>query len=220
MTLSNPRMYAAENRFEPADGITRVDLAELLRLRARAAKPRATAARIRAPLAGAHLSSLRGRGMDYAESRVYQAGDDVRNIDWRRTARSGEWHTKLFQEERERSLLLLVDTHPEMRFGTRVRYKSVAAARAAAVAGSVHWPSATCATRSIRMAACAARWRCWARWRAGTRARPRPQPPNGCARRCRPPWNARGGWRCRAAACCCCRTAGAPTRRRSVRCCA
>src|SRR5579875_3530238 len=52
----------------------------------------------------------------------------------RRAARSGEWHTKLFQEERERSLLLLVDTHPEMRFGTRVRYKSVAAARAAALA--------------------------------------------------------------------------------------
>ena len=48
--------------------------------------------------------------MDYAESRVYQAGDDVRRLDWRLTARSGKLHTKLFQEEREGSLLILLDT--------------------------------------------------------------------------------------------------------------
>lgn len=72
--------------------------------------------------------------MDYAESRVYQAGDDARSIDWRRTARSGKPHTKLFREERERGLLLLIDTHATMRFGTRVRFKSVQAARAAALA--------------------------------------------------------------------------------------
>jgi hypothetical protein len=73
--------------------------------------------------------------MDYAESRVYQPGDDVRRLDWRLTARSGELHTKLFQEEREGRLLVVLDTHPSMRFGTRVRFKSVQAARAAAVAG-------------------------------------------------------------------------------------
>lgn len=72
--------------------------------------------------------------MDYAESRVYQPGDDARAIDWRRTARSGRMHTKLFREERERSLLLMMDTHASMRFGTRVRFKSVQAARAAALA--------------------------------------------------------------------------------------
>jgi uncharacterized protein (DUF58 family) len=87
--------------------------------------------------------------MDYAESRVYQAGDDARNIDWRRTARSGKWHTKLFEAERERSLLLLMDTHATMRFGTRVRYKSVAAARAAA------WLAWTCVRGGDRVGALA-----------------------------------------------------------------
>lgn len=110
------------------DGITRVDLEDLIALRVRAGRPRAARVHARTSQAGGHVSALRGRGMDYAESRVYQAGDDARNIDWRRTARSGKWHTKLFEAERERSLLLLIDTHATMRFGTRVRYKSVAAA--------------------------------------------------------------------------------------------
>ncbi|MGH8112773.1 MAG: DUF58 domain-containing protein [Rhodanobacteraceae bacterium] len=114
------------------DGITRVDLADLIALRAHAGKPRAHATRMREATAGAHVSAVRGRGMDYAESRIYQAGDDARNIDWRRTARSGKWHTKLFEAEREHGLIVLVDTHATMRFGTRTRYKSVAAARAAA----------------------------------------------------------------------------------------
>jgi len=133
----------------PADGITRVDLAELIALRARAGKPRSTRNPARTPLAGGHVSALRGRGMDYAESRIYQAGDDARNIDWRRTARSGKWHTKLFEAERERSQLLLVDTHATMRFGTRVRYKSVAAARAAA------WLAWTCVRGGDRIGALA-----------------------------------------------------------------
>ena len=72
--------------------------------------------------------------MDYAESRIYQAGDDVRRLDWRLTARSGKLHTKLFQEDHESSLLILLDTHASMRFGTWVRFKSVQAARAAAAA--------------------------------------------------------------------------------------
>ncbi|MBS0383606.1 MAG: DUF58 domain-containing protein [Proteobacteria bacterium] len=114
------------------EGITTVSLPELIALRARAGKPAAHAARVATPLAGGHVSALRGRGMDYAESRIYQAGDDARNIDWRRTARSGKWHTKLFEAEREQGVLLLLDTHATMRFGTRARYKSVAAARAAA----------------------------------------------------------------------------------------
>lgn len=70
--------------------------------------------------------------MDYAESRAYQGGDDVRRLDWRLTARSGKLHTKLFQEEREGQLLILLDTHAGMHFGTRVRFKCVQAARAAA----------------------------------------------------------------------------------------
>jgi uncharacterized protein (DUF58 family) len=149
MTVSSSSMYPAENRNGFADGLTRVDLAELIALRARAGKPAAHAAKIRTPPAGGHVSALRGRGMDYAESRIYQAGDDSRNIDWRRTARSGKWHTKLFQAEREHSWLLLVDTHATMRFGTRARFKSVAAARAAA------WLAWTCVRGGDRVGAMA-----------------------------------------------------------------
>lgn len=85
----------------------------------------------RALLAGAHLSRFRGRGMDYQESRAYQAGDDVRHMDWRVTARTGTAQIKLYQEERERPVLLFLDLHPGMFFGTRGLLKSAAAARAA-----------------------------------------------------------------------------------------
>ncbi|GAA5004439.1 DUF58 domain-containing protein [Lysobacter lycopersici] len=77
---------------------------------------------------------MRGRGMEYAESREYAQGDDARHIDWRLTARSGKPHTKLFQAERERLTLLVADTAPSLYFGTRTRFKSVQAARAGAVA--------------------------------------------------------------------------------------
>jgi uncharacterized protein (DUF58 family) len=77
---------------------------------------------------------MRGRGMEYAESREYAQGDDARHIDWRLTARSGKPHTKLFQAERERLTLIVADTAPALYFGTRVRFKSVQAARAGAVA--------------------------------------------------------------------------------------
>jgi uncharacterized protein (DUF58 family) len=116
------------------DGVTSVKLADLVALRGQAMRLRASRAKTQTPLVGGHASHLRGRGMDYAESRVYQPGDDARAIDWRRTARSGRMHTKLFREERERSLLLMMDAHASMRFGTRARFKSVQAARAAALA--------------------------------------------------------------------------------------
>lgn len=116
------------------DGRTRVRLAELVALRARVAKAALPRLESRAMRAGQQSSRLYGRGMDYAESRVYQPGDDVRRLDWRLTARSGRLHTKLFQEEREGRLLVLLDAHESMRFGTRARLKSVQAARAAALA--------------------------------------------------------------------------------------
>lgn len=84
-------------------------------------------------LSGSHAGNTRGRGLDFAELRAYQAGDDVRNIDWRRAARHGQPCTKVFQEERDRTLRLLVDLGPSMQFGTRVAFKSVAAARGAAL---------------------------------------------------------------------------------------
>lgn len=117
------------------DGRTRVALDELIALRLRVRRGlrlRPTAAR--AARTGGHVSRLRGRGMDYAESRAYQPGDDVRQVDWRLTARSGQLHTKLYQQERERSVLVLMDTNASMRFGTQRRFKSVQAARAAAMA--------------------------------------------------------------------------------------
>ncbi|MFC5490449.1 DUF58 domain-containing protein [Dokdonella soli] len=82
---------------------------------------------------GTSSSRWRGRGVDFRESRIYQAGDEIRHMDWRVTARSGKPHTKLFEEEREQGLLLAMDLNPGMRFGTRVRFKSVQAARAAAL---------------------------------------------------------------------------------------
>ncbi len=77
---------------------------------------------------GSNRSSFRGSGMEFDEVRVYQAGDDERAIDWRVTARTGTMHTKLFHEERERPVLLLVDLRSNMQFGTRVQFKSTLAA--------------------------------------------------------------------------------------------
>lgn len=125
-------MSALDLRKPDGDGRTRVSRAELLAVRGRVGKANLPQQASRASRAGQQSSRLYGRGMDYAESRVYQPGDDVRRMDWRLTARSGELHTKLFQEEREGRLLILVDGHLGMRFGTRVRFKSVQAARAAA----------------------------------------------------------------------------------------
>nr|WP_221195425.1 DUF58 domain-containing protein [Luteibacter sp. Sphag1AF] len=106
----------------------------MIALRARVARAPTPPRLARAARSGQQPSRLHGRGMDYAESRIYQPGDDVRRMDWRLTARSGSLHTKLFQEEREGRLLVLLDTNAGMRFGTRVRFKSVQAARVAALA--------------------------------------------------------------------------------------
>lgn len=86
-----------------------------------------------AATSGAHHSKFRGRGMDYQESRIYQAGDDIRNMDWRVTARTGKPHTKLFQEERERPVILFVDLSPSMFFGSVKSLKSVVAAKVATI---------------------------------------------------------------------------------------
>jgi uncharacterized protein (DUF58 family) len=65
--------------------------------------------------------------MEFDESRLYQPGDDIRNIDWRVTARTGKTYTKLFREERERPVFLWVDLRAPMFFATRGRFKSVMA---------------------------------------------------------------------------------------------
>ena len=110
-----------------------VQLDDLLAMRLRAARLAQLAQRVAGSHAAVHASRFRGRGVDYAESRVYQPGDDIRQMDWRVTARTGRPHTKLFTEERERSVLVVLNCNPSMRFGTRLRFKSVQAARAAAL---------------------------------------------------------------------------------------
>ena len=83
-------------------------------------------------LAGDRFSRQRGRGVDFDEVRLYQPGDDVRNIDWNVTARKNEPHTKVFTEEREKPTLVVVDQSATMFFGTKLRLKSVVAAEIAA----------------------------------------------------------------------------------------
>jgi uncharacterized protein (DUF58 family) len=78
-------------------------------------------------LAGPNKTNFRGRGIDFEEVRAYQAGDDIRTIDWRVTARSGKVYTKLFQEERERPLLVVTDQRQPMFFGSQACFKSVMA---------------------------------------------------------------------------------------------
>jgi len=80
------------------------------------------------PLAGGNRSTLRGRGLEFEEVRAYQAGDDIRTIDWRVTARTGRTFTKLFREERERPVLIVVDQRQPMFFGSRTCFKGKLAA--------------------------------------------------------------------------------------------
>jgi uncharacterized protein (DUF58 family) len=84
-------------------------------------------------LAGRHASRLRGRGLNFEEIRRYQAGDDIRQIDWKVTARTRKTHSRVYTEERERTTLLLVDQRITMFFGSVARMKSVTAAEAAAL---------------------------------------------------------------------------------------
>ena len=123
---------------ESGDGI-HLSAAELIAL-----KPRCNALSLpmnrpaASSLAGAYRSRFRGRGVDFVESRNYLPGDDIRNMDWRVTARTGKPHTKIFQEERERPVLVVVDASPSLYFGTRTRLKSVAAGYMAA---AIAWAS-------------------------------------------------------------------------------
>jgi len=105
-----------------------VDIRELIALRF-PAKQLKTGFRSRAlsALTGPNKSNFRGRGIDFEEVRNYQPGDDIRTIDWRVTARTGNAHTKLFREERERPVLVVIDQRSSMFFGSRHCFKSVLA---------------------------------------------------------------------------------------------
>jgi uncharacterized protein (DUF58 family) len=85
-------------------------------------------------LAGRYASRMRGRGLNFEEIRTYRPGDDVRTIDWKATARLQKPQIRVFNEERDRQALLLVDQRLSMFFGSRVAMKSVTAAETAAIA--------------------------------------------------------------------------------------
>ena len=72
---------------------------------------------------GAYHSVFKGRGMSFSEVREYALGDDVRHIDWNVTARSGQTHIKVYEEERELTLMLAIDISSSMRFGSIIQRK-------------------------------------------------------------------------------------------------
>ena len=86
-------------------------------------------------LLGNVRSRFRGRGMEFEEVRRYQAGDDIRTIDWKVSARAHGTYTKLFCEERERPCHILVDQRRSLYFGSSIQFKSVLAAELAAGIG-------------------------------------------------------------------------------------
>jgi uncharacterized protein (DUF58 family) len=90
---------------------------------------------VNSTFAGLYASVFRGAGVNFEEVREYREGDDIRYMDWKVTARTNEPHLKVFREERERCVVLCVDKGPHMSFGTRGTFKSVQAARAAALIG-------------------------------------------------------------------------------------
>ena len=110
-----------------------VSQADLIRLNGPARAIALDVLRVSSLQTGAYVSHFRGRGMEFDESRPYQPGDDPRSIDWRVTARSATAYTKLFREERERPVLVVVDLRANMHFATRGCYKSVNASRSAAL---------------------------------------------------------------------------------------
>jgi len=110
-----------------------VSIESLIRQRAAGASIQITAPRVRVATAGGHQSTFKGRGIEFDESRLYQPGDDLRTMDWRVTARTGEPHTKVFREERNRPIIAWVDLRREMMFATRGVFKAVIAAESAAI---------------------------------------------------------------------------------------
>jgi uncharacterized protein (DUF58 family) len=116
------------------EAITHIGLPDLIRLQADARALKLPSAHpVRSRQAGLQRSPQRGRGMAFAEVRLYQPGDDIRSIDWRVTARRQEPHTKLYEEERERPVLLLCDLGASLFFASTGAFKQVRCAQVAAI---------------------------------------------------------------------------------------
>ena len=82
---------------------------------------------------GEYNTAFKGRGMTFSEVRTYQYGDDIRQIDWNVTARTGDPYIKVFEEEREQTLMLMVDISPSGQFGSKDQRKIDVATELAAV---------------------------------------------------------------------------------------
>jgi uncharacterized protein (DUF58 family) len=137
MVAPSPSRVRAAAAKPAGDGLARVEpsLRDLMALAGAARRLPALTPPRRTRAVGQYLSRRRGRGMEYDESRPYQPGDDIRQLDWRVTARTGKPHTKLFREERERPVFLCIDLRPAMFFATRGVFKAVQAARLASLVG-------------------------------------------------------------------------------------
>ncbi len=122
------RLFRREKPAAPRSaGISRETLDRVRRIRIR------TRSILESGVAGSYHAVFKGRGMEFDEVREYQPGDDVRTIDWNVTARTGLPHVKKFVEERDLTLLLLVDVSGSQRFGSRYLQKREFAAELAAV---------------------------------------------------------------------------------------
>jgi len=94
--------------------------------------------------AGNYRSIYLGRGLDFEEVRPYQRGDEMRDMDWRTTARTGKPYLKVYREEHQPALHIVVDRSASMRFGTRKQLKVTLAARIAALFAFAAMPGNTC----------------------------------------------------------------------------
>lgn len=110
-----------------------INLQQLMQLKSQRIRPCFDQHPSRSLLAGQNRSKLFGRGLEFEESRVYQPGDDIGTIDWRVTARSQITHTKVFREEKDRPVFIVLDQSQSMFFGSRYCFKSVKAAETAAL---------------------------------------------------------------------------------------
>ena len=115
----------------PGGWATKICLSAMISLRNVAVGMVLDPVRVRSEFSGPYISVFKGRGVEFAESRPYQAGDEIRYMDWRVTARTGKPHTKVYHEDRERAILVWVDLRRSMFFATRGTFKAVIAARCA-----------------------------------------------------------------------------------------
>lgn len=118
----------------PGNG-THIALQELIELRKHALHQPQIGIKKKLLLAGQKLTTVRGRGIEFDTTREYQAGDDIRSMAWRVTARSLKPHIKVYREEKERPVWLAVDLSPSQYFGTRCMFKSVQTIMQAALTG-------------------------------------------------------------------------------------